>query len=283
MPAVHRILLLCGLGFLLDVALPYDLMQFTALYPDRFFGGYEFWRIASYPFFGIGFWKLLSASLVLYFFGPEVEHLLRTDRFLRLSAGFVLLHGIAYTLLMQGGSTPLAGPFAYALAVLAVFAYMYPTAEFSLFGIIAIRAWVFALIFAAFSIVPGILAVITGTQPLAVFIAGDMAGITFGLLFAHFYFRKYHISLPAKFMKSRSGTPVSQSSRPVTPVVRKTRTEFSPLKGKSVQSSPLYSEDHDMSLDEQRLNDILDKISEFGRASLTEEEVQFLEEYSRRL
>lgn len=279
----HRLLLLCGLGFLLDTALQHRIASVAVFDPDRFLGAYEFWRVVSYPFFGADFWTLLPAGVLIYFFGPEIEHLIHPGRFLRLTVGFFLLHAALYLLLMHGGSTALAGPYPYALAILAVFAYIYPTAEFSPFGIITIRAWVFALIFAAFSILPGIIAVITGKLSLSVFIAGDITGIALGLGFAQFYFRKYRIPLPADIIKSRSGVPVAQSSKPVTPVVRKTRTEFSPLKGKAVQSSPLYSETQDTTLDEKRLNDILDKISEFGRDSLTAEEVQFLEDYSRRL
>ncbi len=283
LPTVHRVLLLCGIGFLLDTALPYNLAEWTALDPNKVVGNYELWRLLSYPFFGIDFWRLLSASMLLYFFGPEIEHLMQPGRFLRLTIGFFLLHAVVYTVLMYGNISSLAGPYAYALALLATFAYVYPNAEFSLFGIIAIRAWVFSLIFAVFSIMPGIVAVAKSDLSLSVFLTGDVAGIIFGLAFAHVYFRKYRIPLLADIMKSRAKVPVQPVSRPVAPVVRKTRTEFSPLKGKAVQTTPLYSEQNDTSLDEQRLNDILDKISESGRASLTDEEVQFLEEYSRRL
>lgn len=286
LPLVHRILLLCGIGFLLTVAIP-GLADATALLPIAVTENYEIWRLLSYPFFDNSFWQLLSASLLLYFFGPEIEYLLKPRRFLLLSAGFFLAHGLLYLLLTYGSpsafSASLSGPYAYALALLSVFAYFYPGAEFTLFGIVSIRVWVFALVFAALVVIPGLLGVIAGSQPLSLFLAGNVAGIVLGLLFSQVYFQKYTMSLLTNSIKSRSAPPVKPVSKPAVPVVKKTRTEFSPSKGKPVQTPPVYSEPNDTSLDEQRLNDILDKISASGKDSLTEEEVKFLEEYSRRL
>lgn len=283
LPNAHRILLILVAGFVLNLVSRGLLADYTALIPLLAVQEYEFWRIFTYPLAVTGFWNLLSASLLLYFFGPEVEHIIRPERFVRYSLFFVLLHGVLHTLLLSGTAVPLAGPYSYALAVLIIFAYVYPGAEFSLFGIISLRAWVLALLFVAFAVVPPFIMVLNGTLPIAAWLTGPIAGIGGGLLFAHLYFHKYSIPSLADVIRARNKPEVPHQTRTVTPAVRRTRTEYSPSKGKRMQTPAMYSEPNDATLDEHRLNDILDKISEEGRDSLSEEEVQFLEDYARRL
>lgn len=283
LPNAHRILVILAIGFVLNLVSQGLFSDYTRLVPTLAIHNYEFWRIITYPLASTGFWNLFSASLLLYFFGPEIEQLLRPERFIRYTLFFMLLHGLFHTLLLTGTTTPLAGPYSYALAVLIVFAYVYPSAEFSIFGIISLRAWVFALLFVAFSVISPLIMVLNGGLSVAAFLTGPIAGIAGGLLFAHIYFHKYNIPSLADVVRSRNRPVITQQTQPVTPVVKRTRTEYSPSKGKRMQSPAMYNEADDTTLDEHRLNDILDKISEQGRDSLSEEEIEFLEDYARRL
>lgn len=283
LPNAHRILVILAIGFVLNLVTQGLLSDYARLVPALAVHNYEFWRIITYPIAATGFWNLFSASLLLYFFGPEIEQLLRPERFIRYTLLFLLLHGVLHTLLLAGTATPLAGSYAYALALLIVFAYVYPGAEFSLFGIISLRAWVLATLFVAFSVISPLILVLNGGLSVAAFLTGPITGIVGGLLFAHLYFHKYHIPSLADVIRSRNKPVVTQQAQPVTPVVKRTRTEYTPSKGKRMQSPAMYNEADDTTLDEHRLNDILDKISEQGRDSLSEEEIEFLEDYARRL
>lgn len=282
-PYAHRLLLILAGGFVLNILTQNAVASYTALLPPAVLWQHQWWRILTYPFADTDFWNLFSTSLLLYFFAPEIEQLLTTKRFVRYSAIFAFLHGVLYLLLMHNSSFPLVGLHTYALAVLTVFAYFYPHVEFFFFGLITMRMWVLATVIIGFSVVSSLLGVVQGYSTVAAFFADATSGVIIAFLFAHIYFQKYRIPFLSFLLRSRATPPPPSPTlyQPsITPTVQK--AQYFPRHEKRTPAAAVASNDDD-ELNEQQLNAILDKISDQGKDSLTQEEQQFLEEYARRL
>lgn len=282
-PYAHRLLILLAGGFVLNIISQNMLAQYAALIPSAVLWQHQWWRVITYPFADTSFWNLLSTSLLLYFFAPEVEQLLQPKRFLRASAAFLVVHGLLHLLLLYNTSIPLLGMHTYALAVLTVFAYFYPHVEFFFFGLVAIRMWVLAAGIIGFSVLSSLIPVLQGNGSLAVFFADATSGVLIAFLFAHIHFQKYRIPFLNFLLRTRTSAPPSSPSfyQPsVAPTVQK--AQYYPIHEQKAAAAAAPANDDD-EFNEQQLNAILDKISAHGKGSLTKDEEKFLEEYARRL
>lgn len=101
----------------------------------------ELWRLVSYPLV-LGLWDLLWVGLTLFFFGPEVEGRLGTNKFLGLYAGAAAVSGVFLTLvsLVVDHAGMLLGPATADLALLAAFARLNPSTTLRLYFVLPVRA-----------------------------------------------------------------------------------------------------------------------------------------------
>jgi membrane associated rhomboid family serine protease len=288
LPTSHRILLSLGIVYFVNIALRGMLTQWLALMPFSAVGGGQYWRFVTYPLAANSFWEMLSTSAVFYFFAPEVERIISPRRLLLTLGVFVVVHGLTYAPLLWVSSMPLSGTTSLALFVLTMYIYLYPSGEVSLFGLIPLRATMLLGIMFVVAIAGSLISL--SFNPIAIIhaFADEGFGIFFGFLFSHLYFGKFSSS-SSEFSLFRKKVPPTQS----TTLRRATAASTAPVgrsaaiaadaERRAAAAQQRTDDDDDTPLDEERLNQILDKISEKGQSALTPNEQKFLKDYANKL
>jgi membrane associated rhomboid family serine protease len=291
LPTSHRILLSLGVVYFVNIAMRGMLTQWLALLPFSAVGAGQYWRFFTYPLATSSFWEMLSTSLIFYFFAPEVERILTPRRLMLTLAMVIVVHGFSYAPLLWVSSVPLSGSTAMSLFILTMYIYLYPTGEVSLFGIVPLRATMLLGIMFVIAIASSLISSSFNPAALLHTFANEGFGIFFGFVFSHLYFGTFSSFNGFSLFKKKS-PPAAQSG---TTLRRATAaTSAAPSGGGRTPASAAEAErrtvaqqrtddDDDLSLDEERLNQILDKITEKGQAALTSAEQKFLKDYASRL
>ncbi|MCU0427185.1 MAG: rhomboid family intramembrane serine protease [Candidatus Kapabacteria bacterium] len=288
LPTSHRVLLFLGVVYFVNVAMRGALTQWLALMPFSSVGGGQYWRFLTYPLASSSFWEMLSSSAILFFFAPEVERILSPRRMLLIIGVFVAVHGLVYAPVLWIANAPLAGTTAIALFVLTMYVYLYPTGEVSLFGLIPLRAtMVLGIVFIA-AVAGSVLSHSFNPTALINAFADAGFGIFFGFIFSHLYFGRFSGGEPFSSRRdSSSGYQAStrRASAPSPASVGRSSSYMSDAERRLAGIERRTDDDYDEStpLDEEHLNEILDKINEKGQASLTPQERKFLQDYANKL
>jgi membrane associated rhomboid family serine protease len=286
LPVSHRILLALSVFYFVNtIGLHGALTAVLALIPTEAIGKWQYWRFFTYPLAVTG-WSILPASIVLYFFAPEVEQILSTRKLVLSMLMFTVLHAVIYTPLMLFSNAPLAGPQALALMILTMYVYLYPSGEAMLFGMLPLRASVLlAIVMGVALIEPLIFPPVSPLEYIHV-LADEVFGVLCGFMFAYLYFGRSSDDTVFGFMGKKT------SIKQAPPLPRRTPTAtasagFSPLQsldaGNPLTSYANTENANEEQLDEDRLNEILDKINEKGQSALTNAEQQFLKDYASKL
>lgn len=284
LPTTHRILAVVGIVYLINAfVFRGALTSLLALFPSEAIGRWQYWRFFTYPF-ALADWSIIPATITLYFFAPEVEEILGARKTLLTMALFVMIHGVIYTPLMLMANVPLAGPQAAALLILTMYVYLYPSGEVSLFGLVPLRATLLLGITLGIAFLTPLLARPMSPLGFIHVFADELFGVFAGFLFSYLYFgRASRTNTPRFWAAERSQPPVRRTPASTAPISRSSTPAQSESKSSPLPSYSEAEHDEPTSLDEERLNEILDKINEKGQASLTSSEQKFLKEYARRL
>jgi membrane associated rhomboid family serine protease len=288
LPTSHRVLLSLGVIYFVNIAMRGMLTQWLALLPFSAVGAGQYWRFFTYPLATSSFFEMLSTSLVFYFFAPEVERILTPRRLLLTLAMVVVVHGLSYAPLLWVSSVPLSGSTAMSLFILTMYIYLYPTGEVSLFGIIPLRATMLLGIMFVIALAGSLISSSFNPAALLHTFANEGFGIFFGFVFSHLYFGKFSLSgggfslFGKKSAPVQSGTTLRRATAASTAPVGRTAASAAETERRAT-AQPRTDDDDDVSLDEERLNQILDKITEKGQAALTSAEQKFLKDYASRL
>lgn len=289
LPTSHRLLLLLGVVYFVNIALRGALTQSLALLPFSSVGVGQYWRFVTYPFATSSFWEMLSSSAVLYFFAPEVERILNPRRLLVILAVFIAVHGLVYAPVLWISNAPLAGTTAMALFVLTMYVYLYPTGEVSLFGLIPLRATMLLGIMFIAAIAGSFIAHAFNPVSLINAFADAGFGVFFGFIFSHLYFGKFSSGDFSFFRRDeRRQQPTRRATTPSPASVGRSTSGYisSSEAERRLAGVERRADDDDEDstpLDEEHLNEILDKINEKGQASLTPQERKFLKDYANKL
>jgi membrane associated rhomboid family serine protease len=162
LPRITRIILIANvLVFALQFMLPGLLESWLALWPLGV--AFQPWQVLSYAFLHGGVMHLVLNMYGLVMFGADLERTWGPNRFLRFYLVSVLaaaLTQLAVTAWL-GQALPTVGASGGVFGLLLGYAVMFPDRRIVLlFPPIPMPAWVFALVFAAISLVLGV----TGTQ-----------------------------------------------------------------------------------------------------------------------
>jgi membrane associated rhomboid family serine protease len=162
LPRITRIILIANvLAFALQFMLPGLLEAWLALWPLGV--AFQPWQVLSYAFLHGGVMHLVLNMYGLVMFGADLERTWGPNRFLRFYLVSVLaaaLTQLAVTAWL-GQALPTVGASGGVFGLLLGYAVMFPERRIVLlFPPIPMPAWVFALVFAAISLVLGV----TGTQ-----------------------------------------------------------------------------------------------------------------------
>jgi membrane associated rhomboid family serine protease len=282
LPTSHRILLVFGtLYFVNVVALHGYLSSLFALVPSETLNKWQYWRVLTYPLAIDSFWSIITASAVFYFFAPEVEHILSTRKFVTALALFGITHAAVYIPIMWSSNLALAGPTAASLFVLTLYTYIYPSGELSLFGLFSLRA---KILLAGMVVISLLMPLFSQPMNPIGFIhvfADELFGVFSGFLFAYLYFGSRSDDSFTLTRKQPQAAPrrTATSTASAFPTLQSTAHD----EERSLSLPIIDTSDDNTYLDEDRLNEILDKITEKGQGSLTSAERKFLQDYAKKL
>jgi membrane associated rhomboid family serine protease len=244
---------------------PY-LMYFFALYPLG--SGFQIWQLVTYMFMHGDFWHLLLNMFALWMFGMDLENDWGTKRFAWYYVLCGLGAGISNLLIspLFGTSGPTIGASGAVYGILLAFGMMYPNRPIFIYFLLPIQAKYFVMIYIALELYNGV--------------TGTMDGI------AHF----------AHLGGAAIGFFILMSGERFAPIQRlweRTKERFvtqeysgtSRYRHGEISSDATYfdsTNEHDR-ISQERIDEILDKISQTGYESLTEEEKRMLFEASKKL
>lgn len=252
-PFTRAVVIALAASLLLFIIIPGLAISALPLYPPLVLRGHV-WRLLSYPlaYFdpmaGIvgNLMKLLWTGMLLVFFGGELETILHTKRLATWSLSTVTAGGLLFCLLSPDGI--LTGPAVLAMFLLTGFAYLWPTRQIAIFGIFWIKSWIVALVVFILYVIPlqGFNLDVSATN-----VFGPVFGSLAALAVFHVAYRQY--AFGRGFLSRFDRSPAAK---------RKTFDELNP---------------RDV---EQKIDELLDKISKGGIGSLSREERDFLLKHS---
>lgn len=224
------------------------LMGILSLRPEQVLGG-EVWRLFSWPLIdGISLWTLLNLALI-WLFGRDIEAQIGRSRMLALFGGIWLALTLTTTLtgLVVPG-TELYGLSMVEFCLLLLWIAEWPTRRF----FFNIPAWVFGLVILALQILPAI----------AMRSWGSLIGLLLSLALVALAARRVGLLAQYRWLP---GTPSTRQQRP--PKRRPTAEQ---------------RQARQRLTDDQRIDELLDKINASGIHSLTRAERSELEKLRQR-
>lgn len=244
---------------------PY-LMYIFALYPLG--SGFQIWQLFTYMFMHGDFWHLLLNMFALWMFGMDLENDWGSKRFAWYYFLCGLGAGISNLLIspLFGTSGPTIGASGAVYGILLAFGMMYPNRPIFVYFLLPIQAKYFVILYLALELYNGV--------------TGTMDGI------AHF----------AHLGGAAVGFLILMSGERFAPIQRfweRTKEQFIPQKhattsryrhGEEITDAKYFdiTNEHDR-ITQERIDEILDKISQSGYQSLSEEEKKILFEASKKL
>lgn len=274
---------------LIAITLAAAYLQWTLLHGLSDFLAFDFnalpgrwWAAATYMFGHLSGWHLVANMYGLYLFGPRLEHAWGAKKFIRFYV-ICALGGIAAEMVfIRAGSV--VGASAAVFGVMTAYVMQWPDDDLFLFFVVPMRARTLAVGLFVFSLVMGV----TG--------AADGANLAYlahvgGVLAAYVWVRMASATgiepvrqrvadLPDADEPPRAiprNLPRRERSDEVDDVVAKSKAAAS----KRVTTLTPTSRRREGKADE--LDRVLDKISEHGIDSLTNDERKLLEEMSKKL
>lgn len=229
------------------------LMQGMALQASLPEHPWNAWQLVTYGFAHSdrNMMHILFNMLGLWFFGRDVEGIYGKKLFLQLYLTLIILSGLCWlaTSFRNPGAS-VVGASGALLGIMLVFVMHYPKRTIFLFGIVPLPAW---FLVAAY-VIMDISALQRGSQDYVAH-AAHLGGALFGFVFYKTGWTLFSL-IPGNVFKR--GIPARRPK----------------LK--------LHSPEQDDELLSQRVDEILEKISREGEASLTKDERRVLEDASRR-
>lgn len=238
-----------------------------ALYPLG--EGFQVYQLLTYMFMHGGFMHLFFNMFALWMFGMDLENEWGSWKFLfyYFLCGFGA--GISHLLIgpLFGPSGPTVGASGAIYGVLLAFGLMYPDRPVFVYFLLPIRARYLVILYIILELYAGV----TGS-PDGIAHFAHLGGAAVGLLFLLID----RDDIPLRKWWNDWRTTMQRPSRYGKPYTQKRREEVSDARYYDV-------DDRDEEVSQERIDEILDKISKNGYQSLTEDEKRILFEASKKL
>lgn len=258
--------------------------SWLAVSPEKVFSG-QIWRVLTYalchdvssPL------HIIFNMLLLWWFGNELEGMYGSGEFLKFYIAGAVVSGVAFCVIQPliGQFAPAMGASGAVMAVMALYTMHFPRRVIYIFFIIPVELWLLLVFYVAYDLYPLLRTI--GGHPQADHIAhtAHLGGLVFGLLYKHYNLRIENLfSIAGWETMRRSFRRKFQSPRDVKIYRPDDPEEVSPSR-ESVEEDYATAEMDRQDLN-QRVDEILAKISAHGEASLTVQERDTLKEASRR-
>jgi membrane associated rhomboid family serine protease len=251
-PVVINLIIINAAVYLLDLLTDHKLITWLWLPSDLYREPWEIWRLITCGFVHDpkDITHILFNMFGLFVFGREMEDHYGRGEFLRFYLSAIVVGALFWLLTVQtplGGRGVLLGASGGVVAVVVLNILNYPQRDVLLFGIVPMKAWVFGVLF----VLGDVYGAFNRTTPVAHSV--HLAGAAFA---AAYFYGKWNLSflVPATLVKKLTGPKLRVHS----------------------------PEDEDPRELNARVDEILDKISRQGEASLTRKERSTLEQASKR-
>ncbi|HZZ28174.1 MAG TPA: rhomboid family intramembrane serine protease [Pirellulales bacterium] len=239
--------------------------QHLALEPNLFQHPWKFWQLLSYGFVhdSSGFTHILFNMIALYVFGGDVERIYGKREFLKLYISLVILAGLVYVVIAAAtkGKSPVEGASGGIMGVAVIFACHFPRRMLYIWGVLPVPAFMLVIVFIALDFLGSF------DQSDLTAHTAHLGGAAFGFVYYRTGWNLFRlwprgwsvpsIRLPGSGPKLRVHSEPDEVEEPPDDYLTTGRVQ-------------------------QRVDQLLEKISQTGESSLTAEERQFLADASRR-
>lgn len=225
---------------------------------------YKPWTYVTYSFLHGDIIHLLSNLIMLHFSGRLFYTYFKNNQFLTVYYGGIVFAGLIYVFASKviGMENYLVGASAGVIAVLFAVVTYNPFYEIRLLLIGSVKLWMIGLFFILFFLIQ------IPTSNLGGHIA-HFGGLFFGFIYTKFLIKGIDFaSIPSKIFSIFSSKEKRNKKIKNTPFIKVYQNKLS--EDKLIQSQTIKSDK------QQRIDDILDKISVTGYDSLTADEKDFL-------
>lgn len=274
----HFIIILIGSFYLVDVLLNFKISQDFGLIPSKALGLNELYRVFTYPF---SFFTIESALLFLFIIlllFPFFEVKFRKPIMILLLFGVILFQGLLFTSIFNQSDIILKGTDGISFFIITYFLLnnfnlkqirLNPkTFHINTFIILITLSWIVSIYIHSKFIDNDLL-----TPSVFSFIYGISLGLIVDLIIK--FYRLFQVLINP--VKPKISAPSDEYLMPAE--ISKPERKY-----QAGQSEKNHFNEFDIDyFTEDRLNQILDKINNEGKKSLTQEELNYLEEYSKRL
>ncbi len=284
-PIAHKLLLILGGFFVVDSLSGSQLRAALGHNPEAVLNG-EFWRLLTFPLISDNLHHLILTAFSLYAVFPELERMLGTRRLYTYGVLMLLVVGLLFTAMGQyPGAAMQPGVFPFVLAALVVFVYLFPTSEMSFFGIVSLPGWLAISLLGGSAVLVDLIEMVIDPGLFGGFLAIDLFGLGAGIAFAVSAFNN---SAPTRSTRHEREETRQQAAREYGQTEEETEEDYS-FAIRSLRRHERRAEnlsqgiEEEETFSEERLNEILDKISSRGESSLSPDERRFLRDYAERL
>jgi membrane associated rhomboid family serine protease len=234
--------------------------EWLELSPGKTIEEGQLWRLVTCAFCHnrYAIWHILFNMLALYWFGTRLERMYGSREFLLFYLAAAVCSSLAYVGLAfySASNVPAIGASGAVMGVMMLYVIYYPFETFLLFWVVPVPLWVLLSLYVLYDLHP-VLLLLAGDQFFTgVAHAGHLGGLAFGFL----YWR-LNLRLEAVFEFRWQGTR---------------RRKPAPFRDPVVLAHPARDEFA------ERVDEILKKIGEQGKESLTDEERNILIEASQK-
>lgn len=272
------LLLAAGLVFALNLIIGNSVSESIALNPNYIIGHWQLWRLLTFPFAAVSAESVLLFAIVFVFIGRRLEEMLNKMLFPVLLFFVSILQGLVLTLVFWNQNIFVGGMEGISIFALSLFTFLKPKEKISLlnykavsFSLFLFALWSFVKVYDFYHYHD----VSAALSSVAVSVFGISSG----------FITYLQIKLIQKKMALRSKPKERHISVPQPDEMK--FAEIASIGKKLYNLTELPEERYILSDDKQQnedmLNEILDKITESGKASLSIDEVKFLDEYSNKL
>lgn len=274
----HRLLTIVLVIYAVNYLLNGVLNNYLALVPNLVIDNFQLWRVISFPLATPPIESIVLFAFVFYFIAPKIESLLPRRFYPILLSLLVMLQGVISTLTFWKSSLVFTGMDGLSFFIMFLFAllsiskktlpYWFNPLRTGLMILLSGGLWTSALLLNSNKVGDNL--IITGS-----------AGALFGILYACATYIQIRFASRKATKNDNLGLPPNVSI-PSPEELKYAMAGINEKKYLQNAGDDLLDKESDMGFvpDEDRLNEILDKISESGKESLTPHELQYLQDYS---
>ncbi len=279
----RKLLIGCATLAILTMFVHGAIAALTALVPSLVYPGLELWRIISYPLAMAPLsaaWPGIVVAIVAFAMpGEELESILGPRNLGLLLVATTLVTAIVHLVIFFPSNLPMAGPANLGFFVLVGYVYLFPRSEVQLI-LFRVRGWVVLALLASVVLFDSVARSASAVGVLTV-LSNGWLGMILGAAYFHARFQKYSFLLKSIRSMERAASfgrhPADEDELAASS--RRSATATAPARVRQPQPKGVVAEISD----EERLDMLLEKISEKSYGALSEEEKKFLRDYSGRL